>query len=217
MSENWSKAILFVNGRLPDYDALNLSVSETDLLIGVDGGTDHCLTLGFTPHLVVGDMDSLDPRVLRSLMADGVETEIHPVEKDKTDLELALDVALENKISEVTLVGVWGGRLDQSLANILLLVRYAAKMKIRFTDGHEHGVVLAGPDEVVIESAIGYTCSMLLLSAFVDGVSLAGMQFPLRNALLHQGDSLGVSNRITHTKAHCSVQQGCLALVWFDS
>ena len=55
----WSRAILFANGRVPDAKSLRLSIADTDLLVGVDGGTEHCLAMGLTPHLVVGDMDSL--------------------------------------------------------------------------------------------------------------------------------------------------------------
>ena len=51
----------------------------------------------------------------------------HPVAKDATDLELALDAALAMGPADVTVVGGHGGRLDHFLGNALLLAaeRYA--------------------------------------------------------------------------------------------
>ena len=212
----WSRTILFANGRVPDAKSLRLSIADTDLLVGVDGGTEHCLAMGLTPHLVVGDMDSLAGEQLERLARDGVRMDIHPVAKDKTDLELALDLAVEAGVSEVLLVGIWGGRLDQSLANLLLLGRYAARLRVRFTDGQEHGAVLAGVDRLVIEGAQGCVCSLVPVSGLVDRVSVSGMQYPLHNALIHQGDTLGVSNRIVDASASVSIGQGSLAVVWFS-
>ncbi len=210
------RAILFANGLVPDAKSLNLAIADTDLLVGVDGGTEHCLALGLTPHLVVGDMDSLAGEQRERLIRGGVRVEIHPVAKDKTDLELAMELVVEAGVSEVLLVGMWGGRLDQSLANLLLLGRYAVRFRVRFTDGREHGAVLAGEDTLIIEGAQGNVCSLVPVSGLVDRVSASGMQYPLRNALIHQGDTLGVSNRIVDASASVSVGQGCLAVVWFS-
>ena len=212
----WSRAILFANGLVPDPKSLNLSIADTDFLVGVDGGTEHCLAMGLTPHLVVGDMDSLNGEQLERLAREGVRMDIHPAAKDKTDLELAMDVAVANGVSEVLLVGIWGGRLDQSLANLLLLGRYASRLRVRFTDGLEHGTMLVGEDELEIKGAKGSVCSLIPISGLVNRVSVRGMQYPLRNALIHQGDTLGVSNRIIEPKASVSIGQGMLAVVWFS-
>ena len=212
----WSRAILFANGLVPDPRSLSLSIADTDFLVGVDGGTEHCLAMGLTPHLVVGDMDSLNEEQLERLVRAGVPMDIHPTAKDKTDLELALDIAVARGVSEVWLVGIWGGRLDQSLANMLLLGRYASRLRVRFTDGLEHGAILAGGETLVIEGARGSTCSLVPVSGLVDRVSVSGMRYPLCNALIHQGDTLGVSNRITNPRASVSIGQGILAVVWFS-
>ena len=209
------RAILFTNGLVPDAKSLSLSIGDNDFLVGVDGGTEHCLAMGLTPHLVVGDMDSLNGEQLERLTREGVRMDIHPTAKDKTDLELAMDVAVASGVSEVVLVGIWGGRLDQSLANMLLLGRYASRLRVRFTDGLEHGAVLVGEDELEIKDAKGSVCSLIPVSGLVDRVSVTGMQYPLHNALLHQGDTLGVSNRIVDAGASVSVGQGSLAVVWF--
>src|SRR5699024_12586125 len=47
--------------------------------------------------------------------------EIHPPEKDKTDLEIALQKALSLEPDRIYLIGVTGGRLDHALINLQLL------------------------------------------------------------------------------------------------
>ncbi len=211
----WSRAILFANGLVPDAKSLGLAIADTDLLVGVDGGTEHCLAMGLAPHVVVGDMDSLAGEQRARLTREGVRMDVHPVAKDKTDLELAMDLAVEEGVREVLVVGVWGGRLDQSLANMLLLGRYAGRLRVRFTDGKEHGAVLVGADELEIQDAQGSVCSLVPVSGLVDRVTVDGMQYPLRNALIHQGDTLAVSNRITSPRASVGIGQGILVVVWF--
>ena len=212
---SWARAILFANGLVPDAKSLGLAIADTDLLVGVDGGTEHCLAMGIAPHLVVGDMDSLAGEQRARLSREGVRMDVHPVAKDKTDLELAMDLAVEEGVCEVLVVGVWGGRLDQSLANMLLLGRYAGRLRIRFTDGKEHGAVLVGEDELEIQGAKGSVCSLVPVSGLVDRVTVDGVQYPLRNALIHQGDTLAVSNRITSPRASVGIGQGILVVVWF--
>lgn len=49
-----------------DLRALRSYISEKEpLLVGVDGGADALLESGYTPHLIVGDMDSVTDRALR--------------------------------------------------------------------------------------------------------------------------------------------------------
>ena len=117
------RAVIFVNGVVDDYARLAAWLRADDYLIGADGGTMHCLALGRRPDVVVGDLDSLSGGVVAELRAAGVEIEEHPVAKDKTDLDLAIDRAIRDGADAVLLVGALGGRLDQTLSNLLLLAR----------------------------------------------------------------------------------------------
>ena len=95
------------------------------LVIAADSGLDHAHSLGFHADLVVGDLDSVDPDVLRAAREQGTEIELHPAEKDSTDLDLALEAARARGAIRVTVVGGNGGRLDHLLANVLLLAAAA--------------------------------------------------------------------------------------------
>src|SRR5690349_4198175 len=80
------------------------------------------MAFGLVPNVVVGDLDSLDPNTLARLGEVNVAVETYPRDKNATDGQLALERALRERPTEVWLLGFLGGpRLDQALANVLLL------------------------------------------------------------------------------------------------
>src|SRR6478672_4671685 len=99
------RAVIFVNGLVDDYTPLARWLRTDDLLIGADGGTLHCLALGRQPHVVVGDLDSLEPALVARLASQGVTIERHSPIKDQTDLELAVECAQRHGADQVLLLG----------------------------------------------------------------------------------------------------------------
>ncbi len=67
------RAIIFANGTLDQWPFEFEISSTSDLIIAADGGAHHCLAWNVTPHVVVGDMDSLGPDTLADLGLQGVE------------------------------------------------------------------------------------------------------------------------------------------------
>ena len=91
-------------------------------VIAADSGLDHAAALGLSVDVLVGDLDSATAPAVRAAEAAGVRIERHPVDKEATDLELALDYALAIGASRVTVVSGGGGaRLDHHLAELVLL------------------------------------------------------------------------------------------------
>ena len=121
----WERAIILANGPLPNPEAAQRYIRAGDWLICADGGTRHALTLGLIPDVVIGDLDSLEPQFKAELESQGVRFEVYPADKDQTDLELALELAVAAGVRQIDILAVQGGRLDQSLANLLLLTRPA--------------------------------------------------------------------------------------------
>ena len=92
---------------------------ETVTWIGVDRGTLHLLEKGITPHVAVGDFDSLSAKEFQQVSQIVSDIRTAPPEKDETDTQLALTIALnEYPEQTITLVGMTGGRLDHFLANL---------------------------------------------------------------------------------------------------
>lgn len=212
------RAIIFVNGVIDEYDWLKQLIQDDDVLICADGGTKHCLACDRTPHLVVGDMDSLDAELIERLTQKGVAFRRFPVAKNETDLELAIDAALEAQengatADEILLVGALGGRLDQTLANILILAQRAWPIPLRIVDANESAQVICGAAKIVVHGQVGDIFSAIPLSESVTGITYTGMLYPLDNATLSLGSTRGISNEFAAEEATVSIRSGRLLLV----
>lgn len=207
------RAVVFVNGEVHDYAALAGWLRPGDYLIGADGGTRHILALGLHPAAVVGDLDSLEPETVAELAAQGVEIERHPVAKDQTDLELAIERGLAAGASEVLLLGALGGRLDQTLANLLILAQRRWPAPLRLAEGDQLAQVLRGGESLAVPAAPGSMVSAIPLSAAVTGITYTGLEYPLVDATLTLGSTRGVSNVVAATPATITVKEGVLLVV----
>ena len=204
-------ALVFAGGDPPGPDGFRPTVGA-DLVIAADSGLEHARTLGVHVDLVVGDLDSVDPAALDGAVADGAVVERHPVAKDATDLELALDAALDRGATTIHVVGVAGGRLDHFLGNVLLLAsaRYAAARVDARVDGARVTVV---HDHVELDGTPGGLCSLLPLGGPAIGVRTEGLRYPLHGETLPPGTTRGVSNEFLGSTASVSLDAGVLLAV----
>lgn len=183
-----------------------------DLVIAADGGAAWCLAWGWQPALVIGDMDSLDGATADLLRARDVPFLQHPVEKDATDLELALHTAIQRGAREIVIAGALGGRIDHTLANLALLALPAlTTLSVRVVDGGQSIVLVRG--RATVDGAPGDTLSLLPFGGDACGVSVTGVYWPLRDADLPLGPSLAVSNRLVGARAEISVRSGALLVI----
>ncbi len=116
------RAIIFANGRMESPPPITKSVLPSDLIIAADGGSLHCKTLGIIPNVIIGDFDSIGTKDISPYKEVGVEIVQHPTHKDETDLELALQYAVNHGVTKVHIIGALGNRWDMTLSNILLAV-----------------------------------------------------------------------------------------------
>lgn len=186
-----------------------------DIVIAADGGSSLAARLDLIPKLIVGDLDSSEPAVLAKFEALGVEVRRYDhYTKSETDTELALFAALELEPSEIVLLGALGGRLDHTLANILLLTNPRLNgTKVRIVDGAEE-VFMAQPQVwTEVHGTMGDIVSLLPLGHTVPGVKLEGYVYPLDGEPLVQGFARGVSNRLAEPTGRIWVESGLLLVV----
>ncbi len=207
------RAVIAVNGKIDDYAELAGLLRPDDHLIGADGGTLHLLAVERKPDVVVGDLDSLPQETVASLVAAGVSVERHKPEKDQTDLELALERALEDGADEIVLVGALGGRLDQTLANLLIVAQRDWPVPVRVVEGDQVAEVLRGPGRLLLHGPAGSTVSAIPLSAAVTGITYAGLEYPLNDATLRFGSTRGVSNVLAASPASIRIDSGILLVI----
>lgn len=208
------RAIIVAGGRPLSGEAWKSLVKAGDLIVGADGGAAQALALGVAPDVIIGDMDSLPGEAQASLSAQGCEFLVHPRAKDETDLELALSYVVERGFREVVILGALGGRLDHTLANVLLLtlLRFAT-VQIRIMDDHEEAALIRDRGAITVDGQPGDTVSLLPLGGDARGITTTGLAWALDGDILRFGSSRGVSNEMTGTTACITVEQGCLLVV----
>ena len=113
--------VIFANGNLHHPELVRATIRPDDLIIAADGGGNHLIKAGLIPEVIIGDCDSISPTVLDTLVKAGANLLRYPIDKDQTDLELALDYAINQGCQEIHIYGALGTRWDQSLANLLLM------------------------------------------------------------------------------------------------
>jgi thiamine pyrophosphokinase len=203
-------ALVFAGGDPPD--PAWRPPAAIDLVIAADSGLEHAQALGMHVDLVIGDLDSVAPTALDAAIAAGTEVERHPTAKDATDLELALDAALDRGASALHVVGITGGRLDHFLANVLLLA--SPRYRSARVDGHvgdAHVVVVH--DRAELAGTPGGLCSLLPVGGPAAGVLTEGLRYPLDRELLAPGTTRGVSNEFLGHRAAVSLDGGILLAV----
>lgn len=208
------RAVIFVNGLIEDLATLAQFVQDDDYLIGADGGTLHALNIDRMPHVVVGDMDSISPLIQRELSDHKVQFEEYQPEKNETDLELAVERAIADGATEIVLVGALGGRLDQTLANLLLLAQREWPIPISVSDGNQHAQIVRAGNPLEVCGQVGMTVSAIPLSERVTGITYHGLKYPLTDATLSLGSTRGISNELQESPATISIGSGLLLIVW---
>jgi len=206
------RVIIFANGELANPQEARSLLQPDTLVIAADGGTHHVLAAGVTPDIVVGDLDSLSPDDQARLEAAGSQIVRFSPRKDETDLELALLHAVEKGATEITILGALGGRLDQTIANVLLLALPALKgADVRIVEGAQEAFLIQ--NGATIKGQPGDTVSLIPLGGDTEGVTAEGLEWLLDEDTLRFGPARGVSNVLTAKQARVRLRHGSLLCV----
>ncbi len=183
-----------------------------DLVIAADGGARLCDALRTRPDVLIGDLDSLTPADVARWQDAGVTVLRFPTDKDQTDLELALHLAVERGAERITVLGALGGRWDQSVANLLLLAHPRWRdLDVALVDGPQRAFLIHRRG--VVEGSPGDTVSLIAVAGDARGVTTTGLAYLLTDGVVPFGSALGVSNRLTGRRAEITVRQGLLLVV----
>ncbi len=192
----------------PEY--IHERPAADDLCIAADAGWKNAERLGIRPSILLGDFDSLG-----AVPPHGEELEVLtvPAEKDMTDTQLAVEVALRRGARELTIVGGLGGRLDHTLSNLAILEDLAGRgVRAVITSGHDRVRRLHNDSLLLARTDYPYL-SLLACEEKVRGVSIEGVKYPLKNATLHRSFQYAVSNEIDGNCCLISVRRGTLLVV----
>jgi thiamine pyrophosphokinase len=204
--------VIFAGGAKPVARRARAAVSPGAFVIAADSGADYALALGVPIDLAVGDFDSISAAGLATLERDGVRLERHPVDKEATDLELALDAAVAVRPRRVVVVGGTGGRLDHVLGELSLFAAGA------YRDLELDALLGRATVQVVwrergLGGRIGEIVSLLAMHGPATGIVTEGLVYPLRGETLAPGSTRGLSNVFAASRASVSLDGGVLLVV----
>lgn len=213
------KVIIITGGRTEtDFVAEVYREYLPDVVIAADRGVMAAKELDIIPDYIVGDFDSGDTTVVEYFKS---QFEIHgkPIvrtfnpEKDETDTEIAISLALTLKPEDIVIIGATGTRLDHTMANIGLLHKaMEGGVKARIID--EYNVVSIHDREITLkrDKAFGECFSLIPFTENVRGLNIKGAKYELENYILSAGNSLGVSNEFNKSTVKISFASGILIL-----
>lgn len=180
-----------------------------DLIIAADSGLLNATSLGVTPDILLGDLDSLGD----TEAPKNTEVLRVPAEKDFTDTQLAVDTAIKKGASEIVIVGGLDGRLDHTLSNLAILEELSEKrIHAHITNGANRVRYISSTSTLIPRSGYKYL-SLLCLSEKVKGVSVEGCKYPLKNATLKRSFQYAISNEIVGNCALISVRKGGIYII----
>jgi thiamine pyrophosphokinase len=208
---NGKRIIIVTGGTLGDW-ALG-EIQADDVLVGSDWGALYLIQHGYMPHISLGDFDSVTAEELALIRSSShAFIDCDPVFKDLTDTEMAFNWALAQQPEHIVLLGALGTRFDHSLANVHLL-RKGTELGIScsIVDANNQIIIIDRPTRIDRGS---YThISLLPLSLEVTGITLHGFQYPLQQATLQIGQSLGISNVLVDPEGLIDLKTGLLLVI----
>jgi thiamine pyrophosphokinase len=207
--------VIFTGGLFWFGENIKKTLAKTDMILAADSGAETALKYNYIPHTVLGDFDSLDPRTKNILEQKGSLFIASSREKDETDTELAIQYAIEQKATEITILGgIEGDRIDHILANIFLPISFP--LPIRFMNGNTTAWVETAPKRVKILGKPNDLLSLIPLTTDVMGIKTKNLQYPLDKEPLSFGKPRGVSNVFLENHAEVTFTQGILLFVHID-
>ena len=179
-----------------------------DLVIAADGGYDNLKRRGYTPDVLVGDLDSIISEI-----PEGLRTVNYPKEKDETDMFLAYGEGVKLGYSEFVMLGATGGRLDHTYANLSLLL-YAKERGHNVTVMDEMSIIFCLKNESIsLAGNKGATLSVFAFGGEARGVSISGTKYETEGITLSTAFPLGVSNEFGDAPARIAVEDGALLVI----
>jgi len=183
-------------------------VPEDVLVIAADGGIIEAERLGLDVDVLVGDLDSAPA----DAVARAPRVERYPVDKDASDLELAMAAAVAAGARRIVVVGGDGGRLDHLLGNAFLLASDRwADVEIEAVLGDARIWVVRG--ERTIDGGSGELVSLYSVGGAAFGVATEGLRWALTDGELLPGSSLGLSNEFVASSATVRVREGVVLAI----
>ncbi|MDH3891031.1 MAG: thiamine diphosphokinase [candidate division Zixibacteria bacterium] len=187
-------------------------------LVAVDGGCRFFAASGLTPSLIIGDLDSV--KSIPTQFRDKAELLRFPVNKDKSDLQLAFEHCLAQKARQIDIVNPSIGQVDHFLGNLMLLGLFNKRLKssgdvrVRIVNV-DYEILWLHDTKRSIVNCVGDGLSVLPMSASIK-LSCRGTEYPAERLRVRRGHTQSLRNRITAKRASIGVEGEALVVHYFS-
>lgn len=201
------RCVILSAGPVADPAALRELLRPDDWFVAADGGLRLAQALGVRPEVLVADFDSG-----REPEGDELEIVRYPVEKDVTDTQAAVMLALERGYRDFLLLGCTGGRLDHMMGNLAVLLYIRRRGGSALLADENNRARLLAPGDYTVPVEKGFHLSLVPFGGDARGVTLRQVKYPLTDAVLSEEETLGISNEFLDCPAQISFREGRLLL-----
>lgn len=204
---------LIISGGEIDKEFFNaFMVKENiDYIIAVDKGLEILDKINIEPDYIVGDFDSINKDILLKYTNSKIK-KLNP-EKDFSDTHVALKLAIELKSNSIYILGALGKRMDHAIANIHILKEAIDNgVECKIIDSNNE-IQLITKGESKIQNLEYKYISLIPLTTKVNGITLIGFKYPLNDATLEIGHSIGISNELVDNEATIIIKTGILIMI----
>ncbi len=205
--------LILVGGEKPDSKQKVIFDFEGQDIICADSGAHHAYDWHIVPGIICGDFDSIKDNVKNHFEKLQVEFVAYPIEKDWTDTELAIQIAIERGYHSCVLAGLDGGRIDHQFTNYFVASRYARQIDIQIIGNHHRTYFLSERfPKICLDDKKGKVISVIPLEEST-GIDYVGLHYSLPGRTLFFGTGLGMSNFAKTDHVEISLEQGLLMIV----
>lgn len=188
--------------------------NKFDEIIASDKGLEILDEYNINPTHIIGDFDSINKKILNKYIKNKeiIVTKLNP-EKDYTDTHMAIKLAIELNSTDITIFGAIGTRIDHTIANIHIL-KDALEKNVDCRIINNKNEIRLINKKIFLKKDENYKyISLIPLTSTVEGITLKGFKYPLSNATLEVGHSIGVSNEQIEETLEIDLKEGILILI----
>lgn len=203
------KCIIIANGDLPKRNHIKILMQKNyDTIICADGGANSAAKLNVIPDFIIGDFDSVTDETKKIFYNKSKFIQIK--RQNDTDVEKCLKFAIKNKFSEAILLGATGDRLDHSICNLGIVLKFYDKIKIKIV--HQKSLLIPISGEVNFKTTKGETISLYGFDEKTLITSI-GLKYKLKKESLPFGKKESTSNVAISDLVHLKIENGIIFLI----
>ena len=208
------KVLIVGGGNEPSGKLLEDYSKKVDKIIGVDRGCSYLLKNNIYPHYIVGDFDSINRDDIKKLEIDSIKKFKYNCEKDSTDSDIAMEIALKLEFAEIYMMAMTGSRLDHSFANLGLLSKAnSAGAKAYIINETNKIYLLEESSKIKKDNSYRYI-SFLAYCDKVENFNIKNAKYDLENYTLYLGDNRTVSNEFLEEDIEVKFTKGKILVIF---